>query len=196
MQMGFEAYLDLLYNHQGLFWELMEKNQAFAIEYANAQLEAGATAIGYFDPLSSPTIIGREKFIETGFPIMKQTLAALKGPGVVHFASGRCLQILDKVMETPAVGVGVSSLEDLTALKEKCRGRLTLLGNLDGISMRRWTTAEADRQVRTAVMKAGQGGGFILADNHGEIPYQVTDEVLHAIQRGVVRWGQYPLKGA
>ena len=109
MGSGFEAYLDLLYNHQGLFWELMEKNQAFAIGYANAQLEAGATAMAYFDPLSSPTIIGREKFIETGFPIMKQTLAALKGPGVVHFASGRCLQILDKVMETPAVGVGVSS---------------------------------------------------------------------------------------
>ena len=38
-----------------------------------------------------------------------------------------------------------------------------------------------------------QGGGFILADNHGEIPWQVPDGVLTAIAQAVARWGRYPL---
>jgi uroporphyrinogen decarboxylase len=195
MQMGFEAYLDLLFHQEDRFWELMEKNEAFAIEWGNAQLEAGATALGYYDPISSTSIIGKEMFIRTGLPIAKRTMAALKGPCTMHFASGRCLDIIDQVMETPAVAVGVSSLEDLTELKRRCAGRLTLLGNLDGISMRRWTPAETERQVRLAISKAGQGGGFLLAENHGEVPFQVPDEVLLAVRRAVDRFGTYPLPG-
>ncbi|MCK9579781.1 MAG: methylcobamide--CoM methyltransferase MtbA, partial [Methanoregula sp.] len=60
MQMGFEAYLDLLYTQPQLFWELMKKNQQFCVEWANTQLEAGANAICYFDPISSPTSIPPE----------------------------------------------------------------------------------------------------------------------------------------
>jgi uroporphyrinogen decarboxylase len=195
MQMGFEAYLDLLFHHEDRFWELMEKNEAFAMEWGNAQLEAGATALGYFDPVSSTTIIGKEKFIRTGLPIAKRVMGALKGPCTMHFASGRCLDILDRVVETPAVGIGVSSLEDIGELKHRCAGKLALLGNLDGISMRRWTPAETERQVRMAITKAGRGGGLLLAENHGEVPFQVPDEVLLAIRRAVDKFGTYPLKG-
>lgn len=39
----------------------------------------------------------------------------------------------------------------------------------------------------------GNGGGFILSDNHGEIPWQVPDEVLMAISEAVHKWGRYPL---
>jgi uroporphyrinogen decarboxylase len=195
MQMGFEAYIDLLFHHEDRFWELMEKNVAFAIEWANAQLEAGANSIGYADPMSSTTIIGKEKFIQTGFPLAKRTMSGIKGDCLMHFASGRCLGILDKILETPAVGIGVSSLEDLTEFKQRVGDKLTLVGNLDGISMRRWTPLEAERQVRMAIMKGGKGGGFALAENHGEVPFQVPDEVLFSIYRSVEKFGHYPLHG-
>jgi uroporphyrinogen decarboxylase len=195
MQMGFEAYLDLMFHHEDEFWHLMEKNQAFAAEWAAAQLEAGANALAYFDPVSSTTIVSREQFISSGWKIAKETMSSIKGPCVMHMASGRCLDILDKILETPAVGLGVSSLEDLGELKRRCSGRMTLLGNLDGISMRRWTPNEAERQVRMAIAKAGKGGGYLLAENHGEVPFQVQDEVLLALRRGVERFGRYPLSG-
>jgi uroporphyrinogen decarboxylase len=195
MQMGFEAYMDLIFHHEDAFWELMEKNIDFAIDWANAQLEAGADSIGYADPMSSMTIIGREKFIATGFPVANRTMSGIKGNCLMHFASGRCLGILDKVMETPAVGVGVSSLEDLSELKHRCGDRLTIVGNLDGISMRRWTAMEAERQVRMAILKGAKGGGFVLSENHGEVPLQVPDEVLLAIYRSAEKFGTYPLQG-
>ena len=46
---------------------------------------------------------------------------------------------------------------------------------------------------KNAIKKVGPGGGFILSDNQGEIPWQVPDEVLMAISDAVRRWGRYPL---
>ncbi len=66
-------------------------------------------------------------------------------------------------------------------------------GNLNGIEMCRWRPEDAEINVKEAIFKAGIGGGFILSDNHGEIPWQVTDEILMAISNAVQKWGQYPL---
>jgi hypothetical protein len=60
--------------------------------------------------------------------------------------------------------------------------------------MVRWSREDARAQVSAALASAGQGGGFILSDNHGEIPWQVPDEVLLAIAEAVRTCGQYPLE--
>ncbi|MEO5348695.1 MAG: uroporphyrinogen decarboxylase family protein [Magnetococcus sp. YQC-3] len=193
MQMGFDHYIELIYNAPDLFDRLLAVNEAFCVEWANAQLAAGATAICYFDPLSSTTNIPREIFQRTGLMIAKRTLSKIRGPVAIHLASGRGMPIIDDLAETGAAVVGVSALEDLDALKKVAASRLTLLGNLNGVAMRHWSPEECERQVKAAIRKAGRGGGFILADNHGEIPWQVPDEVLLAIGDAVERWGRYPL---
>jgi len=193
MQMGFEAYLDLISTDRERFWTLMETNIRFAVEWANAQLEAGATAMVYFDPLSSPTMLTPEEIRGTGLRIARRVIREIRGTVAIHFASGRCLPVADDLPATGAVGVGVSALEDLARLKEAFRGKMTVIGNLDGISMAGWTPARAEEVVRWAIAAAGEGGGYILSDNHGEIPWQVTDQVLHAICDTVETWGRYPL---
>jgi uroporphyrinogen decarboxylase len=193
MQMGFDRYLELMYEEPGLFRHLMEINEAFEVAWANAQLEAGAHVICYFDPVSSPTIIPPERYRDSGKVIATRTISRIKGPVVTHFASGRCLPVLDDVIETGTVALGVSSLEDLRELKNLAAGRLTLVGNLNGVEMRRWTPEQAEVAVRDAIACAGRGGGFILSDNHGEIPWLVPEEVLMAIAEASRKWGTYPL---
>lgn len=193
MQMGFDKYIELMYEEPTLFDYLMGLNEEFCVEWANAQLEAGATAIGYFDPVSSPGITPRDVYLKTGFQISRRVIARIKGPVAIHFGSERCLPIIDEVAQTGSPIVGVSALENLAALKSACRGRLTVLGNLNGIEMRRWTPEQAEAVVKEAIAKAGPGGGFILCDNHGEIPWQVPESVLTAISKAVERWGRYPL---
>jgi len=193
MQMGFGPYLELIYQQPERFARLMAVNQAFCVEWANAQLAAGATAIGYADPMSSTTNIPRELYLRTGYRVATETLRRIDGPTAIHLASGRGLGIADDLAATGAAAVGVSTLEDLADWKAAVQGRLTLIGNLNGVAMRRWTAAQAEEEVKRAIARAGRGGGFIVADNHGEIPWQVPDDVLLAIRDAVDRWGRYPL---
>jgi len=193
LQLGFERYIQLIYEQPERFARLMAVNRAFCVDWANAQLAAGATAIGYADPVSSTTIIPRDLYLKTGHPVAVETLRQINGPTAIHLASGRGLSLVDDIVATGAAAVGVSALEDLAEWKAAAGGRLTLLGNLNGVEMRRWTAAQAENEVKQAIAKAGRGGGFVLADNHGEIPWQVPDEVLLAIRDAVDRWGRYPL---
>ncbi len=194
MQMGFEQYLELMQFEPGLFEKLMQVNIDFCADWANAQLEAGATAITYFDPVSSPTIVPRELFLSKGFPVAVKTINRIKGPVATHLASGRALSIIDDLVKTKTGAIGVSAEEDLVELKKACRGRLTVIGNLNGLEMINWNRNQAELAVREAIDKAASGGGFILSDNHGEIPYQVSDEVLGAISNAVNKYGSYSKK--
>lgn len=193
MQMGFDRYLDLIFERPELFERLMRINEEFCVAWANAQLRAGATAITYYDPVSSTTVVSRELYLRTGFPVAQRTLARIDGPTATHTASGTCLPIADAIADTGTQIVGVSVEESMAEIKKASGGRLTVMGNLNGIEMRRWTAAQTSDAVKAAIASAGPGGGFILSDNHGEIPYQVPEEVLLAVSDAARRWGRYPL---
>ncbi len=193
LQLGFEKYLDIMHFRKDLFNHLMKVNQEFCIDWANAQIEAGATAITYFDPVSSSTIIPRKLYLETGFQIAVHTIAQIKGSTATHFASGNCLPIADLLPQTGTAVVAVSTEEDISKVKEAFKNKLTVLGNMNGIEMRRWTPEQTDKIVKDLIQKAAPGGGFILSDNHGEIPFQVSDEVLFAVSEAVHKYGTYPI---
>ncbi len=194
MQMGFDKYLDLIYNHKDLFEKLMKINSEFCINWSNAQLEAGATAICYFDPISSTTIIPKELYMQTGFKVAQNTISKINGPTATHFASGNCLTLMEDLPDTSTAVIGVSSMEDLSELKTAANKKLTLLGNLNAIEMRHWSVKQTKDKVKEAIKKAATGGGFILAENHGEIPWDIKDETLIAIKEAVEEYGTYPIK--
>ena len=193
MQLGFEAYLELIYHNRELFWQLIGVNESFAVKWGNAQLKAGATALAYFDPLASPTIIPRDIYLETGWLIAKRTIAKLNGPTATHLASGRTLPVIDDLAKTGTGAVGVGSSEALSEVKQACKGKLGLIGNLNGLEMHRWDKKEIFSRVKEALDGAARGGGFILSDSHGEIPWQVNDEQLTAISSAVQEHGTYPI---
>ena len=193
MQMGFDKYLDLIYYEPELFKKLMDINIQFCQKWANAQIEAGATAICYFDPVSSSDIIPTELYKKTGFQVAKQTLAGIKSPTATHFAAGRSMKNAELITETGTNIISASTFDNLEELKMKVNGKLTVLGNLNGIEMCRWSANEAEIEIKKICKAAAKGGGFIIADNHGEIPWQVPEDTLLAISDAVKKWGSYPI---
>ncbi len=192
MQMGFHHFLDMIYEEPDKFEELMRINEEFCIEWANAQIESGATAICYFDPVSSSTIIPPELYRKTGFKVAKSVISRINAPVATHMASGRCLPIISDIAKTGTSIICTSVLEDLGEIKNTCNGKISVLGNLNGLEMRHWTVQETECHVKEAIEKAANGGGYILSDNHGEIPYLVPSEVIMNISDSVKKWGQYP----
>jgi uroporphyrinogen decarboxylase len=193
MQMGFDKYLEVMRFHPELFNRLIQINKQFCVNYANAQLAAGATAICYSDPVSSTAVIPRETYLKTGFLIASQTISMIKGPVFTHLVSGRGLEIVDEIAKTGTVAIGVSSHEDIGAMKAACRGKLTVLGNMNDTEMRTWNSYKTTQVVMDIIRKAAPGGGFILSDSLGEIPYQVSDEILMTISETLEIYGQYPI---
>ena len=193
MQMGFEAYLQLLYFDRPRFEMLMQKNSEFCIAWANAQLKAGATAICYFDPLASSFIIDKELYRQTGYRIAQQTLAKVNGPTAIHLASAPALPMVDEIAALGAKVLGFSCVDDVAEIKQAAHEKICLLGNLNGIAMTHWSCAQAEQEVKSLLRQAAPGGGLILSDSHGEIPWPVKEEVLLCIAEAVERWGTYPL---
>lgn len=194
MQMGFTKYLELLYFNPVELKRLMTINEEFCVTWANAQLKAGATLIVYRDPLASPDIIERSKYLKTGYPMTYQILKKIKGPVAIHLGSAQSLSVIEDLIATGAVAIGVSSEDDLGHLKAKSQKRICLIGNLNGLDMVHWNREKARAKVKSAIQKAGRQGGYIVSDNHGDIPWQVPEEVLLEISEAVKDYGNYPLE--
>ncbi len=194
IQIGFEKYLDLIYFKRDYFTKLIRINQEFCLSWANAQIEAGADAICYFNPLASPGIIEKETYLSLGYAIDKETIAKIKGPVATHLASEITLPIIEEIISTGSSVLGFSSNDNLPALKKAAKNRICLLGNLNGIDMVNWSPQKAEAEIKALISNAGPGGGLIIADNHGEIPLQVPESILQEISQAVETFGQYPLK--
>ncbi len=195
MLMGFEAYLNLILERRDLYERLTATIEEWTVAWGNAQLAAGATALAYFDPVASSTILPPDLYRETGFPVARRTISRLNGPTVTFLASGRSLPVIPDLVRTGTLAIGPSVMDDMQEVVAACRGKATIVGNLNGIEMRHWTPQQAEAKVRELISAAAPGGGLIVCDNHGEIPIQVPEETILAISEAVRTWGRFPIAG-
>lgn len=194
MQMGFEKYLELIYFRKDDFSRLMKINEEFCVAWANAQLDVGATAISYADPLASPNIIERNTYISTGFEVARRTIARIKGAVATNLASGIASPIITDLLSIGTKAVAISHKDNISDIKRMANNKIAIIGNLDAIDMINWDKERIRREVKQLIQKAAPGGGFILSDNHGEIPWQVSEDVLLEIANTVKECGTYPIQ--
>jgi uroporphyrinogen decarboxylase len=193
LQMGFNKYIELIYEKPELLNHLIKINEKFCTEWANMQLMAGATFITFIDSMSVSSIIPKSIFLKTGFPSAKRTIPTIRSDVAIATSSASSESILEEILEAGIKAILVSHTDNLADIKKKVGLRATLLGNLNSIEMCSWTRADAEFNVKDAIRKAGAGGGFILCDSLGDIPYQVSEDILYEISESVNKWGRYPL---
>jgi len=99
IQMGSDRYIELIYEQPERLVRLMQANEEFCVEWSNAELAAGATAIYYFGPVSSCTVIPRELYLKTGQQIVKRTLARLGDEFVAVLVDLECPQDYELVLK-------------------------------------------------------------------------------------------------
>ncbi len=193
MQLGLTTWIELIYEQPELAERLIQVNEAFTVAWANAQVAAGAAPLVFFDPVASPDLVPSAVYLGLARPSMRRCLAAIRAPAVVAYASARDLARVPDAADAGAVGITGSPFEPLADLKAACGARLTVLGGLDSIALAGSTPAQAAAAARAAMAAVGRGGRYVLCEHHGEIPWQVSEEVLDAVAAAVHEHGRYPL---
>ncbi|MFH1878783.1 MAG: uroporphyrinogen decarboxylase family protein [Candidatus Omnitrophota bacterium] len=192
MLMGMNNWLEIIVSGDTeAITAMTAKTSAFCLEWGNALFRAGADAIGFFEPFATTTMVRREEFIKYIYNYDKQLISRFNGPVAFCGAGGRMEPIMDKICETGAAACALSVDDNLERIKNDFGGKINIIGNLNNISMIDWTYDEAKKEAKKCLENAKEGGGYILADQHGEISWPVTEDALRGIVDAAIEFGKY-----
>lgn len=178
---GLPRYLEMLYGPPGPLQGLLALCEAFSTSWLAALFEAGASMVAVFEPLASPTLVERARWLASGAPALRRLIAGAGGPVIVSLASAPVGAALPDLLALGPTGLFAAAEDDLDAVRSACRGKALLLGTLSGQGLRRLAPREARAKVRALLRQVGPGGGFLLTEHHGEVPLQVPLAVLDAV---------------
>ena len=159
--------------------ELMDHCVDVAIEYARAQIHAGADTIGIGDAMCSQ--ISREVYEELVLPRERRLVKAIKGMDAfarLHIC-GNITHLLDGIATLGIDVLDVDHLVDLALVRQKVGPRVALAGNIDPVAgiLRATPTAIRDRVRRDYELV----GNPFLVNAGCEIPPGTPPENLRAL---------------
>ena len=130
-----EFMLDIVENQQFAHRLLAYCAEAVSA-YAIALARAGAHVLNTGDSTAGGSLMGGPCYEEFAFPYEKQMFEAIRRevdvPIVLHIC-GDSRTCIDKMLETGADGIEVDEFVDPVLAREKCEGRVTLIGNVDPV---------------------------------------------------------------
>ncbi len=193
MIMGTSKWMRLLFTpklRDRHFHRIMGICKTFVIEWANAQLQAGAHVVILADGMASATMLPRNMFQRYALPVIKDTIAAING--MVAYEAVGCIEpFIDCFSDAGAIAMLIGEEDDIGKCKQALQGKVGVIGNVNNMKMRRWSPARIELQAKSAIRQGKPGYGFILANQGPEIPFDVSLEGIGALIRSVEKYGRY-----
>jgi MtaA/CmuA family methyltransferase len=167
-----------LYDRPAWVEEVLELCVSVAIEFAQAQIEAGADIIGLGDAIASQ--ISPRMYLKYGLPYERRIFDAIHEMGAIgrlHIC-GDITAILSHVVRTGADIIDVDWMVDIGQAAAAFGDGPALCGNFDPVAVMLYGTPE---QVHAAVTECALLGGLKSFSGAGcEIPDATPHENLHA----------------
>ncbi len=107
-----ESFLMLLKTDESAALNVLDFALDYCVQYAKAQMEAGADAIYVEDPTASSTVISPEHYKKYALPYEKTLIKKIGGPVILHIC-GDVNAILDDMVTTGAKCISVDEVMDL-----------------------------------------------------------------------------------
>jgi len=197
---GFPTFTKLLYTKRQFIERVIRERGDFSIALAENMLNLGAEALLIYDdaghkqgPFLSPQQY--EKLIIPQLKRICDKVHSYNGKIILH-SCGNINKLLDLVIKAgidaltplePASGM------DIFQVKRDYGAKLTLVGNVDPISLLSHGTPErVEAYVKRLMKEVAPGGGFMLASGHS-ITYSVKLENYEAMVAAGRKYGGYPI---
>jgi len=169
--------------------ELCEVCVEVAIEFAKAQVEAGADIIGLGDAVGS--LVSPQMYRRFAMPYEKRIFDAVHEMGALarlHIC-GDTNNIVDAMVETGADIIDLDHMVDMEAAAAKYGDHVSFCGNFDPTSVMLDGTPEEVYAAATHCMQIG--GPRAISGAGCEIPMWTPEENLHAQSRALVDFGSH-----
>ncbi len=176
---GVTSFLLDFYDDEAFACELMDLCLDVGIEFARAQVEAGADTVGVGDAVVSQ--ISPAMYESLVLPRQRRLVAAIKDTGArvrLHIC-GDITHLLPGIAELPIDILDVDHMVDLAVVRETIPAEVALAGNLDPVAAVAGGTPESIREGVLACYRT-VGNPFLV--NAGcEIPSGTPPENLRAL---------------
>lgn len=187
---GIQRFLLDLYDDEQFALDLLEFCVPILLRYVKALVDQGAHAVVCSD--STANLMSREMYQKFAWPFERQVITEIARWGVpvyLHIC-GDTGRIVDLMAETGATCLEVDSQVDIAVYKQKVGHKVCLMGNLDTVSLLRWSPEEVLEASRACMEKAKDGGGYILSAGC-EVPPNTPPANIHAMVEAAHRYGRY-----
>ncbi len=165
----------MMFEAPEIFSALVAKVARLTTEYLRAQIKAGVDAVMYFDSLAR--IIGPSEYARFALPVMKESIASLKGEGVpiIYYVNG-CAPLLDQIREAGPDVVGLDWRISLDAAAARLGGDIAVQGNLDPYAMLA-PRDQLEARVKEILAQGTKARGHIFNLGEGIFPEVPVDRV-------------------
>ncbi|MCX6867485.1 MAG: uroporphyrinogen decarboxylase family protein [Verrucomicrobia bacterium] len=157
--------LDIAENEEpGLVDALLDYCRRVATRYAIALIECGGHSTSIGEPVAGPDMLSPKHYRQYPWKHEKRMVDELKARGIIlhNHICGNTLPIADDFIATGAQVLEIDHKSDARALKEKARGKTTLLGNINTGLLHSGTPCQVEDACREAIEVMAPDYGFIL----------------------------------
>ena len=200
MMMGFESFCLNLIERPALVEELFRRIGELYLEvYTRAAEFPNVAGFWIGDDLAytEGLMLSPDVFRRNLFPFYEAVgdMCRQKEMVFIFHSDGRLWEVLEDL-----IAIGINALHpiepkamDIVEVKERTRGRLCLIGNIDlGYTLTRGTPADVEEEVRERIKALAPGGGYCVSSSNSVTEY-VPLENYNAMRLATLRYGGYPI---
>ena len=190
---GLEAWLDALLFQPEVAQALLERLAPFFVALGKAMLSDGATGLALTANLANGMIVTDAVAEALTLPSLRQSLAELPGPVILHHGGCPLVDQLARFKGLPnLVAYVLNAEEDLGAARRALGPGPLVMGNLNGPDLSNLQPDEIQALCDRAFAQRGGDRQFILATCGADIQLTTPPECLTAITEAVCRAGEVP----
>jgi uroporphyrinogen decarboxylase len=183
---GIDQWMEAVLFDRELAQKLLDYTAPFFVSWANALLAAGADCLAITEGMATSAIAPRALFADQFLPHLRSTLARINGPKVISSTGGCMNHVLDLLPGLDGlVGVIAGSKDDLAEARRLLGPDLTLIGNLDNLSLPAASRDSVYASCLTRLRTAAPAGPYILANAGADMPQSTPPENLRAMRSAI-----------
>ncbi len=187
---GLEAWLDALLFEPNLAQALLDRLTPFFVDLAKAMFADGATGVALTANLANRYIVTPEVAQALTLPSLRQALAELPGPVILHHGGCPLVDQLARFTGLPNVVAYVIDVGEDPGVARRALGPgPVVMGNLNGPGLVNHFPGEVQALCERAFTQRGEDRQFILATSGADIQIDTSPECIAAITEAVCRAG-------